>query len=234
MNTNDILLILTAGLSVLYVLFSWKLGKERLYSAIIVFLILIAAVGGKIVEFFGHETNTGNIFYASIFLATYFLIERHGKRAGLRSIVIGIFGVVFFVVLARLTSELIGSPSTQELSEAAAIALNPVPRVAFASLVAYAISQTLNVYFYLYLKEVWNTYSVWFRANCANALAQVVDSTLFFSIAFWSLVPPSNIVDLIFTGLAIKIVFMMVTAPLLTFNRVEEEEGDGSASIAVR
>ena len=64
---NEILLLIMAFVSAGYVIVSWMLGKERLYTAIIIFLVLISTVGGKIVTFFGYETNTGNIFYASVF-----------------------------------------------------------------------------------------------------------------------------------------------------------------------
>ena len=94
---NELILLLTAVVSAVFVFTAWRFGKERLYSAIIVFLILIASLGGKIVTFAGHPTNTGNIFYASVFLATYFLIERYGKREGIRSIWIGVVWVVFFL-----------------------------------------------------------------------------------------------------------------------------------------
>lgn len=145
---NEVLLLFTAILSGTFVLTAWKLGKERLYSAIIVFLILISSVGGKIVEFFGFATNTGNIFYASVFLATYFLIERYGRREGIRSIWIGVIAVVFFSVLARITSALIGSDTTEELNTALSVAFDPLFRLTFASLAAYALSQSLNVYLY--------------------------------------------------------------------------------------
>jgi uncharacterized integral membrane protein (TIGR00697 family) len=221
---NELLLLITALVSALFVLAGWKFGKERLYSVIIVFLILIAAVGAKIVFFFGHPTNTGNIFYASVFLATYFLIERFGKREGLYSIGVGIVAVVFFSALIQITIALTGSPATAPINNALATAFGPISRVTLASLCAYALSQSLNVYLYLVLKERMQGKYLWLRANICNALAQLLDSTVFFLIAFIGLVPPADIWEIIFTGLFIKIVYMMVASPLLYFNRVEEEQ----------
>lgn len=230
---NEALLLLTAIASSLFVVVSWHLGKERLYSAIIVFLILIAAVGGKTVEFFGLTTNTGNIFYASVFLATYFLIERYGKREGIRSIWIGGIAVLFFTVLARLTTALIGTPETATLSSALDVAFSPLLRITFASLLAYAISQTLNVHLYCYLMERLNGSHRWLRANATNAAAQFVDSVVFFLIAFAGVVPLREVIEVLLVGFSIKVVFMMVAAPLLRLNRFEEVEDD-SATIAIR
>src|SRR5260370_1365033 len=112
MQFNEITLFLTALICASLVLIVWKINKERLYGLIVIFLILISTAGGKIVLFFGHETNTGNIFYASIFLATYFLVERHGKREGFRSIWVGVAGVLSFAVLLQLALMLASDPNT--------------------------------------------------------------------------------------------------------------------------
>lgn len=231
---NDILLIFTGILSAMFVVVSWRLGKERLYSAIIVFLILIASVGGKIVEFFGFETNTGNIFYAAVFLATYFLIERYGKREGIRSILIGVIAVAFFSILTRITSSLVGSPTTEELNMALSVAFDPVLRLTFASLLAYALSQSLNVYLYIYLKERLMGDYLWMRANASNAIAQILDSIVFFLVAFWGVLPLASVWEILATGFVIKVVFMMVTSPLLSCNNVEQDDAGDLATIAIR
>ena len=230
---NELLLLITALISAGFVLVGWKFGKERLYSVIIVFLILIAAVGGKTVEFFGHTTNTGNIFYASVFLATYFIIERFGRKEGIYSIWVGITAVLFFTALVRITIALVGSPATASLSDAVAIAFGPVPQVALASICAYALSQSLNVYLYLLMKQKMQNKYLWLRANICNALAQLLDSTVFFIIAFLGVVAPSSIWDIIFTGLAIKVVYMIFAAPLLYFNKIEEDEDLGGNAVVV-
>lgn len=209
----------------------WRFGKERLYSAIVIFLILVTTVGGKIVEFFGQNTNTGNIFYASVFLATYFLIERFVKREGVRSILVGAICVIVFSSLVHLSVLLVGSPNTVPLNDSFVVAFSPVPRIAFASLFAYILSQNLNVYLYVYLKEKMDGKKLWLRTNISNATAQVVDSVVFFTFAFFGSIPFSSVMGALITGLLIKIVFIMITSPLLYLNRVQEEEREEYSSI---
>ncbi len=221
---NELLLILMAVVSSVFVFASWKVSKERLYGVIIVFLILIATVGGKIVEFFGHPTNAGNIFYASVFLATYFIIERYGRQKGIYSIWIGSIAVIFFSILAYFAIILDGSYSNLSLSSDIAEALSTIPRVAFASILAYIASQNLNVYLYLVLKKRTNGKYLWLRANISNAVAQVLDSVLFFILAFWGTVPFSSVIEILITGFVIKVVYMMLASLLLYLNRIEEEE----------
>jgi uncharacterized integral membrane protein (TIGR00697 family) len=234
MGINELLLFVTAILSASIVFFAWRMSKERLYSAIIVFLILIGTLGGKLVEFFGHTTNTGNIFYASVYLATYFLIERFGKREGVRSVWIGVGAVILYFILAQMTVDLAGNQSSGSFNGALSIIFNLSSRITFASIIAYAVSQTLNVYLYITLKRRLNDTRLWLRVNISNAFAQTVDSVVFFSIAFWGVVPPGNIGDVIMTGFVIKVVYMMLASPLLYLNNVEEDEGRGYSSIILR
>ncbi len=229
---NELLLLLTALISSAFVVAGWKLGKERLYTVIVVFLILIAAVGGKIVPILGYETNTGNIFYASVFLATYFLIERYGRNEGIYSIWVGLFVVVFFTALARITIMFTGSATTEPLNAALEVALAPIPRVALASLVAYMVSQTVNVYLYLYLKREFEERYLWFRANVSNLIAQSIDSAVFFTVAFVGVLPFASMIEAIRTGLLIKIVFMAAASSLLYLNK-EQEERDAEGKMTV-
>ena len=51
-------------------------------------------------------------------------------------------------------------------------------------IVAYGVSQTLNVTIFSWLKGREGGRLLWFRAATASALSQIVDSILFISIAF--------------------------------------------------
>jgi queuosine precursor transporter len=234
MGVNELLLILTAAASAGFVYGAWRLDKERIYSIIVIFLILISVLGGKIVEFFGYQTNTGNIFYAAVFLATYFLIERYGRREGIRSIWIGVAGVLSFAVLLQLALLYKSVPATEGLGEALALAFEPISRLALASLLGYIASQSLNVYLYIYLKERFAGTRLWFRANLANLCAQILDSLIFFTVAFWGVVPSAQVYEVIAIGFIIKVLFMMAAAPLLYLNRVEEDEASGSVMMTLR
>jgi queuosine precursor transporter len=230
---NEILLFIIALFSTLFVVLMWKLGKQRLYSAIIIFLILVTTVGGKIVPFFGHNTNTGNVFYASVFLATYFLIERYGKREGIKSIWVGVVGVIAFSCLVYLSVLLVGSPETTAIDESFRIAFSPILRITFASLLAYILSQNINVYLYVYLKEKFEGRKLWLRANICNLVAQILDSVVFFTFAFFGSIPFSTVIGALVTGIVIKIVFIIITSPLLYLNRIQEDGEEDYSSITI-
>ena len=231
---NELLLLGQAAVSTLFVLLTWRYARERLYGVMAIFLILITIAGGKIIYLFGHETNTGNIFYAAVFLTTYFLIERMGRRQGIYSIWISVIAVAFFFLLVQTAVGFAGAPVTANFNAALDRTFQPFSQVTIASLIAFILSQNVNVYTYIFLKEHWNGSRLWFRANIASVVAQTLDSVVFFSIAFWGVVPPSNVADIIVTGFVIKVLFVAVTSPLLYMNRVEMEDGGDYAKISMR
>jgi uncharacterized integral membrane protein (TIGR00697 family) len=228
---NELLLLTTSIVSAGFILLAWKFNKERLYGVIAINLILISLLGGKIVEFFGYQTNTGNIFYASAFLATYFLIERHGKQEGARSILIGSVAVVFFTIFLKLSIALQSVDVSSALDMAYAKAFDPTFRLAFASVLAYIVSQTVNVNIYSALKHKFEGAHLWLRANISNVVAQAIDSVVFFVIAFWGVVPPDNIKEIILTGFTIKVLFMVCASPLLRLNTMQYEEEKGYSTV---
>jgi queuosine precursor transporter len=231
---NEVLLLITGVLSTFFVYIAWRIGEERLYTTIAVFLILIATVGGKLVEFFGFETNTGNIFYAAVFLATYFLIERFGKEKALRSIWIAAIIIVFFTLLVQISILYEGTGKTSALNDALRTVFTDSIRITLASLIAFVASQAFNIHLYSYLKQRFAGRNLWLRANASNAAAQILDSLIFFVIAFGGMVAPDNMSEIIATGILIKIVYMMLASLLLQHNRIEQIDGVGHSTITLR
>lgn len=234
MGINEFILFGTAIVSIVLVHTAWKYDRNRLFGVILIFLILISVAGGKIVEFFGYVTNTGNIFYASIFLATYFLIERYGSREGIRAIWIGVTGTLFFSVLLQFVILLHGSPLTGDLNAALSVAFAPLSRLSLASLMGFIFAQSFNVFLYTYLKDRHPQQHVWLRANVSNICSQIIDSLVFFSIAFIGVVQPGQVWEVLVTGFVIKVAFMVLAAPLLSLNRIEEkDDGNGEATVTL-
>jgi uncharacterized integral membrane protein (TIGR00697 family) len=231
---NELLLIGQAVASAAAVLLTWRFARDKLSEVIVVFLILITIGGGKLVPFFGHVTNSGNIFYAGVFLATYFLIERMGKRQGIYSTWLAVIFVAFFFIFIQIIVQFTSAPVTSSFSNALEDAFAPFSRLTAASLIAFVLSQNLNVYLYIYLKERWNGEWLWLRANIASFIALILGSAVFFTIAFWGIVAPANVVDVVLTGITIKVLFIAITSPLLYLNRIESEDGSDYSEISVR
>ncbi|MGE5541017.1 MAG: queuosine precursor transporter [Bacillota bacterium] len=234
MTFNDLTLVLSALVSAGLVVMTFRLDRDRLYSVIVIFLILNVLIGSKTAILFGHMGNIGSVIYAAVFLATYFIIERNGHIQAIRSVVTGIFAIIFFGVLLQLAVLLQGTPGTESLNTALSTAFQPASRGTFALLLAYLFSQTFNLILYFELRRRFEHRHLWLRANIANACAQAIAGFVFFTVAFWNTPLPAHLLEIMLTGYVIKVVFMMLAAPLLYLNRVEEDYDKSYATLVLR
>ncbi len=63
-------------------------------------------------------------------------------------------------------------------------------RIALASLVAFALSDFLDVYIFAKMRENLGKKALWFRNNLSNFISQFVDTTIFITLAFYALDKP--------------------------------------------
>ncbi len=73
--------------------------------------------------------------------------------------------------------------------DAFALMMGGTPRIWLGGIIAYGISQTLNVTLFAMLKGREGRRLLWLRAAVASMLSQVADTLLFVSIAFYGIFP---------------------------------------------
>ncbi len=212
--SNEWIFLISLIVNIAFVTFCARRGKEWLFGSIVVNLIFIGIFGTKLIDVFGFVTNAGNVFYACVFLATHFLIEKYGRHDGLRTVWIGGSFMVFFLVMSQLVTEYIGIPQSQATNSAINALFSYSPRAIVASVAAYIFAQYINVSIFSYLKERTRDKSLWLRSNAANIVSQLADSLLFFSIAFFD-APGPLLVQMILVGWLVKTFVVMVATPFL-------------------
>jgi queuosine precursor transporter len=122
--------------------------------------------------------------------------------------------VAFFVVMTQF---LAGNQGI-ETSAAANLAIQTLfafaPRIFVGSIAAYVVAQYVNIVLYNTIARWTNNRFLWLRINGANIVAQLVDSTIFFSIVFFNLEVPL-IVQAVLVGWAVKVFVVALGTPLL-------------------
>ena len=83
-----------------------------------------------------------------------------------------------------------------------------------AGLIAYGLSQTLNVLIFSRLAGSGEGRLLWLRAMIASVASQVLDTLLFISISFYGERP---IMDLMIGQMIAKIVLSLVLVPVLIY-----------------
>jgi queuosine precursor transporter len=212
--SNESLFILSALIDIVFVLLAARRGINWLFGTIIINLILIGIFGAKLITVFGFVTNAGNVFYACVFLSTYFLLERYRKQEGLKTIWLGVGFILFFVIMSQLATKFIGLALSDDANTAILTLFSFSLRITIASIIAYVFAQYVNILVYEWIRVRTHEKFLWLRSNSANILAQLVDSLLFFSIAFFDL-PGPLLVQTILVGWLIKTLVVAIGTPFL-------------------
>ncbi|MES3006025.1 MAG: queuosine precursor transporter [Patescibacteria group bacterium] len=212
--SNESLFLISALADITFVFFSARRGINWLLGTVIVNLMLVAIFGAKLVVVFGLTTNAGNVFYACVFLATHFLLERHGKQMGLKTIWYGASFMIFFALMSQFATQFTGISLSDGANNAILTLFSFSLRITFASILAYIFAQCVNVLIYEWLKEKARGKFLWLRINGSNIISQLVDSMLFFSIAFFDL-PGPILVQAILVGWFIKTLVVSMGTPFL-------------------
>lgn len=210
---NEVLWLLFMLANFVLIILGYKLfGKNGLYMWIVLSAILANVQVLKTVELFGQVATLGNIMYGTSFLATDILSEKYGKQAARKGVYIGMFTLLVTAVL--MTISLMFTPDNSDwVQSSLANIFGIIPRIAFASLVAYFISQMHDTWAY----DFWmvKTKHVWIRNNASTVVSQFIDTIIFTFIAFYGIFEMEIFVSILITTYIFKVVIAAVDTPFI-------------------
>jgi len=138
--------------------------------------------------------------------------ELHGRAVANRLVRFGFIPLITAIVLIQLVLALPTDPGMYEpAKEAFPIILSQGARLMFAGIIAYGVSQFLNVYIFSRLTSMKGALLA-LRAAIASALSQIVDTVIFITIAFYGERPIGQL--LLGQGSA-KVVLSFLLVPFL-------------------
>jgi uncharacterized integral membrane protein (TIGR00697 family) len=193
-------------------------GKAGLQVAIATAIILANLQGPKLTEIFGFQTSLGVIFYSSIFFATDVLSENYGREEANKAVRMGF--AVSLIVLMMMSLALLFQPSSRpEAAEFSANIHNAfetivsfTPRFIAGSLLAYAISQSFDVWIFHRIKQITGERWLWLRNNLSTMSSQIVDTVIYSLVAWWGIL---SLGEALMLG-AVKYGFKVVIAAIDT------------------
>ena len=199
---NELLWVGLLLTSFLIVILAYKLfGKTGLYVWTAVGVILANIQVMKTIQIFGLVTAMGNVIYSSLFLVTDIINENHSKKDAQKAVWIGFFVLIATTIIMQISIHFIPDES-DFLSEHITAIFSFLPRIAFASLVAYLISQSHDVWFFAKLKKRHKKRYLWLRNNLSTIISQLIDNIIFSLIAFVGTV--CNIVLILYVNNKVK------------------------------
>ncbi|HVF37347.1 MAG TPA: queuosine precursor transporter [Sphingomicrobium sp.] len=140
--------------------------------------------------------------------------ELHGRDTANRLVLIGFVPLIFSILLTLLVLVLPTSHEMQpERIEAFNLMMTATPRIWIGGIIAYGVSQFLNVTIFSKMKREGGKL-LWLRAGVASILSQIVDTLLFITISFYGVFPIAN---LLMGQMLAKVVLSAVLVPTLIY-----------------
>jgi uncharacterized integral membrane protein (TIGR00697 family) len=190
-------------------------GVSRSLFAFSVFyggMVCIAGVlGNKQVALGPLAVEAGIFAFLLLVVTSSAVAELHGRHTANRLVQVGFVPLIVSVFLSLVVHALPASPEMQPVNrDAIQLILGGTWRIWLGGIVAYGISQTLNVTIFSWLKGREGSTLLWLRAGLASMLSQVVDTLLFVTIAFAGVFP---IGELLLGQMLAKVVLSGVLVP---------------------
>lgn len=212
---NEALLVASAIVDLGLVLLAFSRKNAWVYATIVVNLLLISVFGQKLIEVWGFVTNVGTVYYASVFFAIYLLLENGTRAHVIRALSIGALSVAAFTVLLVLVVAMQSHPETATLDAMMRGVFGNAPRFALASLAGFVLAQVINTTLYLTSREEPAQIHWWLRSLVIMLIAQLVDSIVFFTIAFWGVVATPLVAESMAVGYVVKVLIGALSLPLI-------------------
>jgi len=212
---------LTIFLTMIFVAFASEMvlfrffGKNGLQVWFVISLVLINTFSLKLITLFG-ITVGAPIIYCCTFLATDIINEFWGPKEAQKLVWIGF--VVSLATVAWIQLFLLYGPHPESAwsDEAYITIFGFYPRIVVASMVAYLISQTHDVWAFNYWKRIrpGDKY-LWIRNNASTMMSQLFDCAIFHTIAFWGVFPNNVILSMALAGYIAKVCFSAIDTPFI-------------------
>jgi len=216
---NESLWIGSLVISFLLIILAYRLfGKTGLYIWTAIGVILANIQVMKTIEVFGLVTALGSVIYSSLFLVTDIINENHSKKDAQKAVWIGFFVLIATTILMQVTIQFVPDES-DFLSEHLSAIFSFLPRIAFASLTAYLISQSHDVWFFAKLKKKHKKRFLWVRNNLSTISSQLVDNIIFTLIAFVCVFSWIIIGQIFLTSMIIKVIVAVCDTPFVYWAR---------------
>jgi uncharacterized integral membrane protein (TIGR00697 family) len=175
-------------------------------------MVCIAGVlGNKQVALGPLAVEAGIFAFLLLVVTSSAMAELHGRIVAGRLVVLGFVPLIVSILLSGIVHALPASPEMQPANrDAIQLILGATWRIWLGGIVAYGISQSLNVTIFSWLKGREGSSLLWLRAGIASMLSQIVDTLLFVTIAFAGVFP---IGELLLGQMIAKVTLSAVLVP---------------------
>jgi len=177
-------------------------------------VVLAGLLGNKQIALGPLAVEAGIFAFLLLVIVSSAITELHGEKVATKLVRFGFVPMVVAMLLSWTVWAIPPAPKMDPVyRDSIQLILGATPRIWFAGIVAYGVSQTLNVAIFARMKaKAGGGRLVWLRGAIAGMVSQAIDTLLFVTIAFIGVFP---IADLLIGQMISKVVLSAVAVPLL-------------------
>lgn len=184
--------------------------------------VVAELIGGKIIQLGPFIMSIGIIPWPVVFLTTDLINEYYGKNGVKKltfitaSLIAYAFVVLFFSINIPAAKGV--SAVTDEQFQAV---FGQSMWIIFASIVAFLVSQFVDVFIFWLLRDKTGGKMIWLRSTGSTIVSQLIDTFIVLGIAFWltGKMSTSEYVNAALTGYTFKLIIAIVLTPLIYLGR---------------
>jgi queuosine precursor transporter len=185
-------------------------------AAFVAILLLSNVIGAaKLASLWGYTFGAGILFFPLGYVIGDVLTEVYGYARARRCIWAGFVALIFMAFMSWVVVSL--PPADGWTNQPAYDAVfGQVPRIVFASIVAFWAGEFVNSIVLAKLKVLTQGRYLWTRTISSTVFGQGVDSLLFYPLAFWGASGWTNdaVLTVMVTNWALKVLWEVVLTPV--------------------
>lgn len=201
------------------VLFAYLSAKHKtyayLFAALSTYIVLANIIAFRIMYVGPFVVPVAIVVYSLTFLITDFLSEKYGRKVARKAVLSGFIINVLAVIVILFSNNMPYPSFASEQAELFAKTFSFTSRIVLGSLVAYIISQNVSVTIYHVVKVKTKGKKMWLRNNLSTSVAQLVDTIIFISMAFYGVFPLNALKSMIISQYIIKLLIALIDTPFL-------------------
>jgi uncharacterized integral membrane protein (TIGR00697 family) len=154
------------------------------------------------------------LFFPISYIFGDILTEVYGYGRDRRVVWAGFGALVFASIMAAVVVHLPASESSLATQAAVETVFGNTPRIVLASITAFLCGTFVNSYVLAKMKIWTRGRWLWTRIVGSTVCGELVDSVIFYFVAFYGRMPAPHLVAIMFTQYALKSGWEIVAAPL--------------------
>ena len=184
------------------------------YTGALVTAIVVVGKFGVIPGFPDIALSASIFVYSATFIFTDVLSEVWGAKVARKAVWAG--AMIYPLLFATLQFSISWEPHMlwAENQEAFATLMTMAIRITIASFLAFVVSQIYDIWVFDFWKRKTGGRHLWFRNNASTMVSQLIDTVVFYTIAFYGIFP---VVTLIIATYIVKLVIAAIDTPFVYF-----------------